>query len=57
MNIIVLGLGGCAGNVAPETVALGLECYLEAKTGVRSTALPALCKRAALVARRLIDPQ
>ncbi len=47
VNTTVLGLGERAGNAALETVALGLERCLEVKTGVRFTALPALCEQVA----------
>lgn len=57
MNTTVLGLGERAGNAALETVALGLERCLEVKTGVRFTALPALCEQVALATRRPVDPQ
>jgi homocitrate synthase NifV len=52
VNTTVLGLGERAGNAALETVALGLERCLEVKTGVRFTALPALCEQVALATRR-----
>ena len=57
VNTTVLGLGERAGNAALETVALGLERCLEVKTGVRFTALPALCEQVALATRRPVDPQ
>ncbi len=56
VNTTVLGLGERAGNAALETVALGLERCLEVKTGVRFTALPALCEQVALATRRPVDP-
>ena len=48
MNTTVLGLGERAGNAALETVALGLERCLGVETGVRFTALPALCEQVAV---------
>ena len=57
VNTTVLGLGERAGNAALETVALGLERCLGVETGVRFTALPALCEQVALATRRPVDPQ